>query len=222
MNSDKPRADGTDDTPTGLLLVGGLATLAGAVDACGLSLLRNFYVSFMSGNTTSMGRAMALGDWPRAALIAKIIAVFVAGAACGEALAICAGRFKLPSVVLAAAAVLTIPPANHAAAVLAMTFAMGGLNAAMQKAGPLNVSVTFATGSLVRFGQGLARFLLRRTNGADWIQQAVPWLGLLLGATAATASLAIIGTRSFAILPALALALAGAAYIAVPRGNAAN
>ena len=211
------RADGTDDKPTGLLLVGSLAALAGAVDACGLSLLRNFYVSFMSGNTTSLGRAAAQGDWARVALLAQIIGMFVAGAATGEAVAIWTGRFKLPAVVLGAAAVLAIPPVAHNVAVLAMTFAMGGLNAAMQKAGPLNVSVTFATGALVRFGQGLTRFIFGKGDGAGWMQQTVPWLGLLVGATMATAAMGAIGTRTFAFLPALALAVTVAAYFAVPR-----
>ena len=211
------RADGTDDKPTGLALVGCLAALAGAVDACGLYLLKDFYVSFMSGNTTSLGRAVAQGDWPRVVLLAQIICTFVAGAACGEAVAIWTGRFKLPSVVLGAAAVLAIPAVAPGHAVLAMTFAMGGLNAAMQKAGPLNVSVTFATGALVRFGQGLSRFAFGQADGAGWIQQAVPWLGLLAGAIVATASMGFIGMRTFAFLPALALAVTVAAYFAVPR-----
>jgi uncharacterized membrane protein YoaK (UPF0700 family) len=211
------RADGTDNKPTGLLLVGSLAALAGAVDACGLSLLKNFYVSFMSGNTTSLGRAVAQGDWTRVALLAQIVGVFVAGAAAGEAMAIWTGRFKLPSVVLGAAVVLAIPPIAHNLAVPAMTFAMGGLNASMQKAGPLNVSVTFATGALVRFGQGLTRFVFGRGDGAGWIQQAVPWFGLLMGAIAATAAMGVIGMRTLTFLPALALAVTVAAYFAVPR-----
>jgi len=39
------------------------------------------------------------------------------------------------------------------------------------------------TGVLVRFGQGLGSRLMRRTTGWNWLAQAVPWAGVIAGAT---------------------------------------
>jgi uncharacterized membrane protein YoaK (UPF0700 family) len=214
---DNNRADGTDDKPTGLALVCCLAALAGAVDACGLALLKDLYVSFMSGNTTSLGRAVAQADWQRVRLLAGIIAMFVTGAAAGDAIALLAGRFRLPVVVLVAAFVLAVPPVAMGVAVPCMTFSMGALNAAMHKAGPVQVSVTYATGTLVKLGQGLSRWAFGVANGTEWLQQTVPWIGLFVGATLAACAMGAVGMRSFAALPVLALAIAVAAYVAVPR-----
>ena len=46
-----------------------------------------------------------------------------------------------------------------------MVFAMGALNASMHRAGKIPVSLTFVTGVLVRFGQGLGNFLTGRATG---------------------------------------------------------
>ena len=54
--------------PAALIIVSALSALAGAVDVCGLSLMKGVFVSFMSGNTTNLGVALASGDGsPRAA-----------------------------------------------------------------------------------------------------------------------------------------------------------
>ncbi len=213
----EPRSDGTDDTQTGLLLVCGLAALAGAVDACGLAFLRDLYVSFMSGNTTSLGRALAMQDWHRVILVCEIVGMFVAGAGAGEALGLLAGRYRLPAVVFAAALILALPPLARPAAVPAMTFAMGALNAAMQKAGPLSVSITYVTGMLVKFGRGLGQLACGRRPEKLLVLHIVPWAGLLAGATLGALCMGRYGERTYLALPPLALALAACAYAAVPK-----
>ncbi len=75
------------DDPARLALAGGMAFLAGATDVYGLSRLHDLYVSFMSGNTTSLGKAIGEGDFARAATAAGLIGLFVAGAAVGAVLA---------------------------------------------------------------------------------------------------------------------------------------
>ena len=110
--------------PVSLVIVWLLAALAGAVDASGLSLLKDLFVSFMSGNTTSLGVALANADWPRVLLIAGIITAFVAGAIAGTVLAHAASRYHLPVVTLTVAGILAVPLVLPVAAVLAMTFAM--------------------------------------------------------------------------------------------------
>ena len=206
--------DITSNKPAGLAVVALLAALAGAVDACGLSLLKDLYVSFMSGNTTQMAAAAARADWPRAALIASLVALFVAGAAAGTVAAPLVGRYHLPAVLVLVAAILAVPLAAPGATAPALTFGMGMLNAAMQHAGTVKVSITYVTGALVKFGQGLGLLLCGKRRDWDWLEQGVPWLGLVLGAAAATLGLQRFAGVVFAVLPAAAGLIAGATWLA--------
>jgi uncharacterized membrane protein YoaK (UPF0700 family) len=69
-----------------------------------------------------------------------------------------------------------------------IVFAMGALNASMHRAGNIPVSLTFVTGVLVRFGQGVGNFLTRRVTGWNRLAQAAPWVGMITGATIGTAA----------------------------------
>jgi len=77
--------------------------------------------------------------------------------------------------VLVGVAILLATAAVLATAFQPMVFAMGALNAAMRRAGNIPVSLTFVTGVLVRFGQGLGDFLTRRITGWSWLAQGSPW-----------------------------------------------
>ena len=68
--------------------------------------------------------------------------------------AIAVGRYHLPIIVIIVAALLAIAAAVREVAVPAMTFTMGILNAAMQHAGQVNVSITYITGALLKIGRG--------------------------------------------------------------------
>lgn len=206
-----------------LLVVWWLAALAGAVDACGIAVLNDLYVSFMSGNTTSLGVAIGVGDWARVRLICFIIACFVGGAAAGAMIAGAAGRRRLPVVVAIVGILLAVPLSVPGTLVAAMTFAMGVLNAAIQQAGRVSVSLTFVTGGLVRLGQGLGTMLSARMRGEPvqgwaWLEQCVPWTGMLAGAVAGTLGWHRLGAGSFAVLPAVALVIAAVTWpLTAPR-----
>jgi uncharacterized membrane protein YoaK (UPF0700 family) len=86
-----------------------------------------------------------------------------------------------------------------------MVFAMG--NASMHRAGNMPVSLTFVTGVLVRFGQGLGDFLTRRSSEWKWLAQVVPWFGLIAGATAGSAAFARIEATAIWISVTLAVIL---------------
>ena len=206
--------DITENKPAGLVIVVLLAALAGAVDACGVSVLKDLYVSFMSGNTTQLAAAVARADWPRAGLIAGIVALFVAGAIAGTVAATLVGRHHLPVVLTLVGGVLAVPLAAPGAVIPALTFAMGMLNAAMQHAGTVKVSITYVTGALVKLGQGLGLLLCGQSRDWAWLEQGVPWIGLVLGAAAATLGLPRFGAGVFAALPAAALLIAGATWLA--------
>jgi uncharacterized membrane protein YoaK (UPF0700 family) len=209
-------SDRTADERTGLLIVLALAALSGAVDACGFFLLKDLYVSFMSGNTTSMAAAFARGDWLRVGLIAGILLCFVIGTACGTVIGLRAGRRRIPAVILSAAGVLCVPMIAPHWRIDAMTFAMGMLNAALSAAGPVEVSVTYVTGTLARLGKGIGLLLCGQARDWRWLHQTVPWLGLVAGAALGTVGLLHVGLATLMALPAAALLIAAGAWLARP------
>jgi uncharacterized membrane protein YoaK (UPF0700 family) len=169
----------------GLVLAGLLAALAGMVDAIGYLHFGGLFISYMSGNSTQLAVAVGQGSYREAGTIAELIAIFVLGAAAGQILADLSGRWRMTwvltgvTILLSTAAALAAPPEP-------MVLAMGALNASLRRAGNIPVSLTFVTGVLVRFGQGLGDFLVRRATGLNWLLQAVPWVGLIAGATLGT------------------------------------
>ena len=168
------------DRTRGLILAVLLATLAGMVDVIGYLHLGGLFVSFMSGNSTQFAAVAGQGNWAEAGPIIWLIVLFVLGAAAGQLLAGFTGRRHTTCVLVAVALLLAI------AAILEttpepMVLSMGALNAAMHRSGNLSVSLTYVTGTLVKFGQGLGDFLARRVRGLDWLVQASPWAGLIAG-----------------------------------------
>ncbi len=159
-----------------LVLAGFLATLAGMVDALGYLHLGGLFISFMSGNSTQLAAALGQGDLAEAGMIAKLIVLFVLGAAAGQVLAGFAGARHLAWVLIAVALLLVLA-ALLATAPEPMVVAMGALNASLRRAGNIPISLTFVTGVLVRFGQGLGDFLTGRVTGFIWLLQATPWVG---------------------------------------------
>jgi uncharacterized membrane protein YoaK (UPF0700 family) len=183
MQGDRRVTNRPDAVPErrGLVLAGLLAALAGFVDATGYLHLSGLFVSYMSGNSTQLAIALGQGDLGEAGTIAELVALFVLGAAAGQVLAGFAGKWRLTWVLIGVAILLAIAGALGTSPE-PMVVAMGALNAAMHRAGSILVSLTFVTGVLVRFGQGLGDFITRRTRGWNWLVQAVPWVGLIIGA----------------------------------------
>ncbi len=209
------RGDDVTDEARGLVLAVLLAALAGMVDAIGYLHLGGLFVSFMSGNSTQLAAALGQGDLAEAGIIAELIALFVLGAAAGQVLAGFTGRRHMTWVLMGVAVLLTI------AAVLAtapepMVLAMGVLNASMRRAGKVPVSLTFVTGMLVRFGQGLGDFLTRRSAGWNWLVQASPWVGLIAGATTGTAIYVRIGGAAIWV-PVMLAGVLAASTVAIPQ-----
>jgi len=170
-----------------------IAGLAGFVDATGFLAADGYFVSFMSGNTTRLGVDLATAPW-RALTPAGLIAGFVLGVTLGALLADWAGE-RRKSMVTALAALLLGCAAvcrqlGSAEGFLAFTvFAMGVLNNSFRQNGEVAVGVTYMTGALVRFGQGLAA-RLRGTPREGWLANGGLWLSLALGALCGAASFA--------------------------------
>ena len=199
-----------------LLLAGLLAALAGMVDVIGYLHLNGLFVSYMSGNSTQLAAALGQGNLAAAAIITKLVVLFVLGAAAGQVLAGFTGEWHMSWVLAAVAILLTIAGLSTTAPE-PMVFAMGALNASMHRAGNVPVSLTFVTGVLVRFGQGLGDFLTRRSRDLKWLAQAVPWLGVIAGAIIGSAAFMRIGEAVIWVPVALAaLLLACSAAIRQP------
>lgn len=206
------------DALTAFPLAAGLAALAGATDAYGLGFLRDLFVSFMSGNTTSLGVALGQGDWTRAWLIAWIVGLFVAGAAAGAVLSEASGRHHRAAVTLAVALTLATPLFVPHWAIGAFVLAMGALNASMDRVGEASISLTYVTGTLVKLGQGIGRTVCGKPGGWSWAWQAPMWASLLVGAVAATLVRQRLGADVLWPLPAYALML-GIAALAAERDS---
>jgi uncharacterized membrane protein YoaK (UPF0700 family) len=200
----------------GLVLAGLLAALAGMVDVIGYLHLNGLFVSYMSGNSTQLAAALGQGHLGQAGVITKLVVLFVLGAAAGQVLAGVTGEWHM-SWVLAGVVILLTIAGLSATAPEPMVLAMGALNASMHRAGNVPVSLTFVTGVLVRFGQGLGDRLIRRSRDWQWLAQLVPWFGLIAGATLGSAAFAQIGSAAIWFSVALAvLLLAGSAAIRQP------
>jgi uncharacterized membrane protein YoaK (UPF0700 family) len=199
----------------GLILAMALAGLAGMVDAIGYIRLQNLFVSFMSGNTTQLAVAIGHSRFAEAQPILMLIPVFVLGAAGGQLLAHATGRRHLTAV-LVSVTILLVLAAVFDTAPLPMVLAMGGLNAAMHRAGDVPVSLTYVTGTLVKFGQGLADFVTGRAKGWAWAEQALPWIGLLAGGIIAAAAQHRVGAAVDWLPVGMAAVLAGASVVIPP------
>lgn len=189
----------------------GIVALAGFVDAYVFGHFQGLFVSFMSGNTTSLGLAAATHDHARLRELLGVLGLFVGGVVLGTLLGRRAGRWATSAILGTVAALLLAAHLRPALAVGALTLGMGVLNAAVHEVGGVKVSLTFVTGALVRFGTGLADLLSGQRTSWDWLWQATLWLGFLAGALAGGS---VLVCRPAAALPAAAagaLALAGAA-----------
>ena len=166
-------------------LAAGLSALAGYVDAIGFLTLGGFFVSFMSGNSTRFGVAVATGEWHLAAMALGLIGLFVIGVVLGSTAARRAGEGRkavvlgLEALLLAMGAAL-LSSGRPLLGMVPVVLAMGVENTVFQKGGDVRVGLTYMTGTLVRVGQRIATAL---HGGArwDWVPFLLLWIGLAAG-----------------------------------------
>ena len=173
------------DSRRNVALACALSALAGYVDGIGYLQLGGLFVSFMSGNSTRMGVAIAQGHWETAAQALGLIALFVTGAAAGSLIVLGRGAHRQPWLLLAEALLLAAAALCYAfhlpvAAVAAIVLAMGLENAVFQIAGGAGLGLTYVTGALVKVGQLAAEAL---TGGArwGWVPNLLLWAALVTG-----------------------------------------
>lgn len=193
----------------------GLAALAGLVDATGFVVAGGYFTSFMSGNTTRLGVELSLDPVLALAplgLIAAFLAGVIGGAMIGRRVR---GRHK--RVLLGLIAALLSAGAGLLAGGFAIPFlalsamAMGLAKNVFVREGEVTVGVTYMTGALVRFGQGVAARLagepLESTRGYGFL-----WSALALGAAIGGALCAAAPVLAAGLACVVALALWGFAF----------
>lgn len=163
-----------------------LAALAGLVDSIAFLSLGGFFASFMSGNSTRLAIGIG-GNWHEASIAASLLLAFLGGVIgatmLGRRMGIRRKAVTLGSVatLIALAALIAHPGDLFPALLLAM--AMGAVNTLFERDGEVAVGLTYMTGTLVRLGQNLARWIDRDPDTAvdDWMRHLMLWVGFLGG-----------------------------------------
>lgn len=191
------------------LLAIAIAALAGLVDANGFLAANRYFLSFMSGNTTRL--AVDIVKDPHQALVPLgLVGGFVAGVTIGAIIADRALARRKTAILAFATILLLVAAVAHGAGVLglmmgATVVAMGSLNNSFRRNGEVAVGLTYMTGALVRFGQGLAA-RLQGQHSAGTFNNLALWMAMLGGAVG--------GAALFVALP-LAGTWACAGYAAI-------
>lgn len=168
-----------------------LAGVAGFVDAVGFILSGGLFVSFMSGNSTQAGVEVSTGSAPTALVAMSLVGAFVVGVVVGRIAGLRTPRVQTGIRVIGlgialAAAALTValwPEQGYALAALAAV--MGAMNTLFIADGRAQVAITYATGTLVSVGIGVAD-QVAGINRGTWIRPFLLWASITLGAVVGT------------------------------------
>jgi shikimate dehydrogenase len=209
------------DSRRNILLACALSALAGYVDGLGFLHLGGMFVSFMSGNSTRMGVDLARGQFDAAAEALGLIALFVAGAACGSLIVRSRSAFRQCWILLIEGTLLSGAGLCHMLgasniAIDAIVAAMGLENAVFQIEGGGGLGLTYVTGALVKVGQHIAIAL---TGGArfGWVSNLLLWASLVAGS--AVGALIYLQINLAAIWFASAFASVLSAILAIAEGR---
>ncbi|GAA4671087.1 YoaK family protein [Gordonia humi] len=177
-----------------------LAGVAGMVGAVAFLHSAGYFVTFMTGNTER-----AVVSWFKVSDTQKVagagalaaialIAAFIVGV---SAASYCRRRFwkhhPHGPTVLTTAGLLIAAAVDFVfhgfddsevrfVPVLIITAAIGALNTSFVKNGEVSVPLSYVTGTLVKFGQGVERHATGGGTVFDWLGYALVYVGFLLGA----------------------------------------
>lgn len=169
-----------------MILAAVLSSAAGFVDAVGFIHLGGYFVSFMSGNSTRGGTALAEGNWAGFAIAFGMVAAFLTGVISAAILRRLVPSHKRMAVLLyvtaalSSAVVLFDLGLSGWLAPAMMALAMGAENVIFERDGEVSIGLTYMTGTLVKMGQHIANAL---TGGEKrlWRRYLVLWLSLTTG-----------------------------------------
>ena len=204
-----PAPAATPDAPVATLsFTLALVALSGYVDAVSYLRYDKLYVSFMSGNTTSLGVAIAKHDAGKVVLLFGVIALYVTGVMGGNLLTRRSGPWSRTLILLVVAALLLGAGVWPAGAIACLVLAMGALTAVVHKEGSVSVSLGYVTGTLMQIGRGLADLVSGHAPEKGWPGLFTFWLAFLGGALTGGALLAQFGGLVLPIAVGISLLLA--------------
>lgn len=159
-----------------------LLLIAGIIDAIGFLHLSGLFVSFMSGNTSSLGLALVQGAQARTGTLLTLIGSFAAGAFLGTLIELRAGQFHRSVILLVEALLLLLVDLQNREFVL-LALAMGMQNASVRQVGSVAVTLTYATGYVVNVATRLAKGTLGQPREfARALFLLTLWGSILVGA----------------------------------------
>ncbi|QLY28012.1 DUF1275 domain-containing protein [Nocardia huaxiensis] len=168
-----------------------LSTLAGFIGAAAYTHSDGYFVTFMTGNTERAVLGGFNSDWALAIGAATIILCFLMGVFVAS---LCRrylwrnhphGATVLTTIALIFAAITDHILAERGiglAPILFVAFGMGSINTSFVKNGEVSIPVSYVTGTLVKFAQGVERHLAGGGNVRDWAGYAVQYGSFALGA----------------------------------------
>ncbi|SFV37035.1 YoaK family protein [Hyphomicrobium facile] len=178
-----------------------MTALAGFVDAVGYTAMGHLYLSFMSGNSTQFGMAIAQRDEHVIGWGGAVIALFVLGAFLGSLIYAVGGRVRVPLVLtcelvcfLSAWSFDGILATNTA--LLFVTMAMGMQNAIRESIAGAATGKSFITGALFGVGDALARACLGKARFTEAGANAASWLAFVTGVISGTFAVGSLGVAS--------------------------
>lgn len=197
-----------------------LALIAGYIDATGLIQWKT-YVSFMSGNTTSLGAAISTGKYGIVITSITVISCFIVGIYAGTCLSLWKRSknqiltFYLVSGLLIFYSIIAyFYDINNFLSIAIVGFSMGLMNTIVTSVGNQKVNTDFVTGTLNSLARNTAMLTMTddKVEKEEYKSNAVHllllWIGFLSGAFIAPFLLDYFGKWTL-IIPALLLMICG-------------
>jgi uncharacterized membrane protein YoaK (UPF0700 family) len=207
-----------------------LALIAGYIDATGLIEWKT-YVSFMSGNTTSLGAALSTGKYGIVITSIIVISCFLLGIYAGTCLSLWKRiknqilTFYLVSGILIFYSIIAyFYDINNLLSIAIVGFSMGMMNTIVTSVGNQKVNTDFVTGTLNSLARNTAMLTMTKDKAekkeyqSNTIHLLLLWIGFLSGASIAPFLLDYFG-KWILMIPALLLILCG---ILISKINAKN
>lgn len=192
-----------------------ITAIAGYLDAIGYVQLNHLFVSFMSGNSTHLGMALATENWRGAAVALGIIGAFCLGAFLGTLATDLAGPNALAALFGIEFGIILLAcglglAAHEVAALVAVTIAMGLQNMGHQAVASADIGRGYITGALFGFASALAGMVRGKATLATATTYLASWTSFVAGVIAGSLAFAALG-----LVPAIALTAAPVGLLAV-------
>ncbi|MCX8523857.1 DUF1275 domain-containing protein [Chryseobacterium formosus] len=197
-----------------------LALIAGYIDATGLIQWKT-YVSFMSGNTTSLGAAISTGKSGIIITSITVISCFLLGIYVGTCLSLWKRiknqilTFYIVSVILIFYSIIAyFYDINNLFSIAIVGFSMGMSNTIVTSVGNQKVNTDFVTGTLNSLAMNTAMLTMaddkveKQEYKSNTIHLLLLWIGFLSGAFIAPFLLDYFGKWTL-MIPALLLMICG-------------